>query len=249
MVIRITGASVRYGGVHALRDVDLVIGRGERVGLLGASGAGKSTLLGLLSGLLAPDTGSVEVFGNDLSHLGGRRLRQHRRQVGTITQHLDMALPLRVVHNINAGRLGSWSTMAALASLIWPSGRDEAAAVLSQVGLADRLLDRTDGLSGGERQRVAVARVLRQKPALVLADEPTSSVDPRLANEVMDLLCASGTNTDGETNTVVVSVHAPELARRHTSRIIGLSDGTVVFDRPPDEVSESEIAALYVADR
>jgi phosphonate transport system ATP-binding protein len=154
-----------------------------------------------------------------------------------------MALSLRVVHNVNAGLLGSWSTPRALWSLVSARHREEAIVALGAVGLADRLLDRTDSLSGGERQRVAVARLLIQRPELVLADEPTSSVDPRLADQVMELLCPTGAPW-----TSVVCMHDPELARRHADRLVGLRAGRIVFDAAPDQVSAQDLIDLYAGE-
>lgn len=226
----------------ALAGVHLHIDPYERVALVGASGAGKTTLLDVLSGRVSATSGSVDVLAHDIERLRGRGLRRHRSRIGLVTQDLDVPLALRVVHNVNAGRLGTWSTAGALLSLVRPSGRSEAVDVLEQVGLGSRLLSRTAELSGGERQRVAVARVLRQQPDLVLADEPTSSVDPRLADDVMGLLCGP---PDTAPWTTVVSVHDPALARRHATRLVGLERGLVVFDRPADQVSDEELSRLY----
>ena len=108
------------------------------------------------------------------------------------------------------------------------------------MGLDDRIDARTGDLSGGEQQRVAVARSLLQQPQLLLADEPTSSVDPELANQVMALIC------DRETPwATVVSVHDPDLALRHADRIVALANGSIVFDRPVGDVVESDISELY----
>jgi phosphonate transport system ATP-binding protein len=247
MVIDLDAVTVRYGDKTALDGVDLEVGPGERVALVGPSGAGKTTLLSVLWGTVEPTTGRAEVLGFDLeSRPGRRRLRAHRRRIGTISQQLDLALPLRVVHNVNAGQLGRWSTPAAVWSLVRPRGRHEVAEVLGRVGLEDRLSSPTGALSGGERQRVAVARVLHQGPELVLADEPTSSVDPRLSDQVMGLLCAPNGSAPW---TTVVSMHDPELARRHATRLVGLRAGRVVFDAGPDEVSAAALADLYRLER
>lgn len=240
-VAELSNVSVSFGSVTALVDVNLSIGVDERVILVGQSGSGKTTLLNLLSGLVTPSTGSVSVFGQRLDTLTGRALRRHRSLVGVVGQQLDLALPLRVVHNVNAGLLGRWSTAAAVASLIRPAGSDSVLEVLDKVGLADRYDARTADLSGGERQRVAVARILRQGPKLVLADEPTSSVDPRLADDVMSLL--SPPSSGGWTS--IVSVHDPQLGQRHGDRVVGLRAGRVMFDLPADQVDEGALAELY----
>ncbi len=247
------GVTVRHGEVDAHVGVDQTLATGERVALLGASGAGKSSLLDVAAGLVTPTSGSVEVLGDRPGELRGRALRAHRTRVGSVRQSLDLALPLRVIHNVNAGRLGTWSTSASLWSLIRPSGRAEALTALDAVGLADRLWSRTDELSGGERQRVAVARVLRQGAELVLADEPTSSVDPQLADLVMRALCGTSDGRTGEVAderldglpTVIAAVHDPALARRHFDRIVGLRGGQVSFDLAAPEVDDSLLDELY----
>ncbi len=246
MAVELGGVSVRHGTVVAVDEISSRIGVGERVALVGPSGAGKTTLLALTAGLVRPTGGEVAVFGTDLSTLTGRRLRRHRSRVGLVGQHLELALALRVVHNVNAGRLGRWSTLPALASLVRPAGREGVVGVLDAVGLGDRVDARTGDLSGGERQRVAVARVLRQRPDLLLADEPTSSVDPAFSDRVMGLLTSpDARGVDGQPRTVVVSAHDPQLARRHVDRMIGLRDGRVTFDRPAGEVTDDELTDLY----
>ncbi|MEM8924162.1 MAG: ATP-binding cassette domain-containing protein [Actinomycetota bacterium] len=252
-VVRIAGLTVRYGDATALDGLDLVVGAGERVALVGSSGAGKTTLLGALGGLVAPTEGRVEVLGTVVadtdaptSPVRGRARRRHQRRIGYVRQQLDLALPLAVIHNVNGGRLGQWSTARALGALVWPRNRDEVGAVLDQLGLADRIGERTEYLSGGQRQRVAVARALHQRPDLLLADEPTASVDPRLSDLVMDLLAAP--EPTRAPWTLIASLHEPDLARRHATRLIGLENGRVVLDARPDEVDDAELTRLY-ADR
>lgn len=240
--IRLSELTVSYGPIRSLDGVDLTVEAGERVALVGPSGAGKSSLLNVVAGLVDPTAGTVEVLGVQPDLLRGRALRRHRARVGLVGQQLQLALPLRVVHNVNAGALGRWSTARALWSLARPTGRADVAETLTAVGLEDRIDARTDELSGGERQRVAVARVLRHRPELILADEPTSSVDPALSDQVMALLSPP----DGaDRQTVVVSVHDPELARRHTDRTIGLREGRVLFDLPSETVDDDALAELY----
>ncbi len=240
MSASVRDVSVQYGDITALQDLTINVGPGERVALVGSSGAGKSTLLDVLAGLVQPTAGSVEVLGTDLAGLQGRRARAHRSKVGVVRQSLDIPLGLQVVHNVNAAMLGQWSTPAALWSLVRPAGLAQAEAALDQVGLGGRVRARTEDLSGGERQRVAVARVLRQQPQVVLADEPTSSVDPHLADDVFGLLCSPAAPW-----TAIVSAHDPDLARRHATRIIGLRNGCVAFDASPSDLTSSQLDDLY----
>lgn len=237
-VVSLRRVTVRHGVVAALREIDLEIGAGERVALVGPSGAGKTTLLSVLNGTVQPTDGSVRVLGHDPASAG----RASRRRVGTVHQALDLTGPLRVVHNVNAGHLASWSLLRALRSLLRPVAVDEAMAVLARVGIADRVHERTDNLSGGERQRVAIARVLVQNPDLVLADEPISSLDPARGREVVELLGALAREAD---RTLVMSLHAFDLARTSCDRVVGMRDGRIVFDERAVDVTDHVADSLY----
>ncbi|TWH72148.1 phosphonate transport system ATP-binding protein [Modestobacter roseus] len=213
--------------------------------LVGPSGAGKSTLLGLVNGSVLPTAGSLRVLGDDPSRLRGPALRRLRARVGTVHQHLELVGQLRVVHNVNAGRLADWSAARAAWSLVRPQGVPEVLDALSAVGLADRAYERTERLSGGQRQRVAVARLLVQRPELVLADEPASALDPVLADAVLGLL--AGLTEQG--GALVASLHDPALALRHCTRVVGLVDGRVVLDAPVADLDAGDLADFYAAPR
>jgi phosphonate transport system ATP-binding protein len=238
-VVALRGAGVRYGPRAALAGVDLQVRAGERVAMIGPSGAGKSTLLGLLNGTVTATDGDVEVLGTALRGIAPRRLRAVQARIGTVHQRLDLVGELRVVHNVNAGRLGTWGALPALASLVHPAGTRAVRDALERVGLADRLHDRTGDLSGGEQQRVAIARVLLQRPALLLADEPVASLDPARAGEVVDLLRSAVTGA------LVASLHDVSLALGRFGRVVGLRAGRVVFDGPPAELPPETLTALY----
>jgi len=241
-VVSLRDVRVLYGGHAALDKFDLDVFAGERVALVGPSGAGKTTVLRLCTGSIAASAGTVSVLGRDLAGANATELRDVRRKVGTVHQQLHLVGPLRVVHNVNAGRLGSWSRFRALLSLIRPVGLAEARDALAGVGIAGKLLERTDRLSGGEQQRVALARVLVQKPELILADEPVSSLDPVRTEEVMDLLAQV---VAGRSRTLLVSLHDFSLARRRFDRIVGIRDGRVAFDLPAAEVTDEVGDDLY----
>lgn len=230
----------RFASHDAVAGVDLTINSGERVAVLGASGAGKSTLLSLLNGSLPATSGHVEVFGTPLAGLAPARLRALQRRIGTISQRLDLVDQVRVLHNINAGRLGRWNSVRALAALVWPRADTAAIKALDQVGLAWAVHERTERLSGGERQRVAIARLLLQEPELVIADEPVSSLDPARAAAILDLLCAPARPV-----TLVVSLHQPELARHLCTRAVGLQAGRLVFDLPTERLDDRVLDDLY----
>ena len=242
--VRLVAAGRRFGDREALQGVDLVVTAGERVAVLGASGAGKSTLLALLNASLRPTSGEVEVLGQQPGALPARRLRLLQRRIGTVGQQLDLINQVRVVHNVNAGRLARWSTPRALLSLVSPRSVDVVEAALARVGMGWALYERTERLSGGERQRVAVARLLVQDAELVLADEPVSSLDPTLAAQILELLAAP-TTASGALVTLIVSLHQPQLAVRHCTRAVGLRQGRLVFDVPVSELRAELLDELY----
>ncbi|GIV80136.1 MAG: phosphonates import ATP-binding protein PhnC 1 [Litorilinea sp.] len=234
--------TVRFGSLAALEQVNLTIQRGERVALIGPSGAGKSTLLSLLNGTQRPTQGEVRVLGRPLARLSPRERRAIQRRIGTVYQQFHLVENLRVIHNVNAGRLGSWPLWKSLISLAWPLGVDQAAAALAQVGIPEKLFARTSDLSGGQQQRVALARVLVQNPDAILADEPISNLDPERGREIMDLLVHISETTG---KTLVVSLHAIEFTQSHFHRIVGLRQGRVQFDCPAGAVDGTLLAGLY----
>ena len=237
---------MRYGTTTALAGVALTVDAGERVAVLGPSGAGKSTLLAVANGSVTATAGRVEVLGTDPSGLHGRALRQLRARVGTVHQHLELVGQLRVVHNVNAGRLAEWPWWRSAWSLARSQGLPEALEALTRVDLADRAFERTDRLSGGQRQRVAVARLLVQRPELVLADEPASALDPALADRTLGLLAEVATTAGGA---LVASLHDPALALRHCTRVVGLVEGRVVLDAPTARLTAADLADFYGAPR
>jgi phosphonate transport system ATP-binding protein len=244
-VVRLRAAGRRFGAHQAVTDIDLTIHPGERVAIVGASGAGKSTLLSMLNGSLPATSGTVEVLGADLAELSPSRLRAVQRRIGAVSQRLDLVDQVRVLHNVNAGRLGRWSSARALAALAWPRTDPVAAAALEHVGLAWAIHERTERLSGGERQRVAIARLLVQQPDLVLADEPVSSLDPVRAAVILDLLSLQPHSVPWRPVTLLVSLHQPELARRHCTRVVGLRGGRLAFDVPADHLDQRALDDLY----
>ncbi|KAB8320097.1 phosphonate ABC transporter ATP-binding protein [Tolypothrix campylonemoides VB511288] len=241
-IFELKNVTKQFGTFQSLIDINLQIYPGERVALVGSSGAGKSTLISLLNGTLQPTQGEVWVLDRNLARLRPKSLRQIQRQIGTIYQQFHLVDNLRVIHNVNAGHLGRWSFFKAAASLIYPLEVETAFKALTQVGIPEKLYERTDRLSGGQQQRVAIARVLVQNPAAILADEPISSLDPERCREVMNLLRLLSDNTG---KTLVASLHAIEYARSHFQRIIGLRQGRVLFDAPVEEVSAGMVEELY----
>jgi ABC-type lipoprotein export system ATPase subunit len=206
--------------VVALRGVNLTIGQGERVALLGKSGSGKSTLLNLLGGLDHPTSGQLRVGGHDLDKLSRRELARFRsRTVGMIFQSFHLIPSRTAIENVELPMIFAGRA---------PRDRREAATeALQSVGLEARLHHHPNQLSGGENQRVAVARALVNRPEIVLADEPTGNLDTTTAQEVMALILGHIQRHDA---TLVIVTHDEELARTCTDRIIRLRDGQVISD-------------------
>ena len=244
-VFELKNVSKQFGKFQSLVDINLQIHAGDRVALVGSSGAGKSTLISLLNGTLLPSRGEVLVLGHNLARLRPQSRRQTQRQIGTIYQQFHLVDNLQVIHNVNAGHLGHWSLLKAAVSLIWPLEIKTAAQALAQVGIPEKLYDRTDQLSGGQQQRVAIARILVQNPTAILADEPISSLDPERSREIMDLLRHLSQETG---KTLVTSLHALEFARSHYQRLIGLRQGRVLFDTSSTTLSPAMVKALYNTD-
>jgi len=200
-VISLRDVSVRYGATLALQGIDLELGRGERVALAGPSGAGKTTLLGLLNGTLAPATGTVEVLGQNLPHLRSRQLRQVQARVGTVPQQFDLVGPLRVVHNVNAGRLAAWSLAKAAWSLVSPRERvvvvEDAGELRPRHPHVISLEARPPNIEGaGEVSlRTLVRQALRMRPDRLVVGEVRGA-------EVVDLLAAMNTGHEGGCSTV-----------------------------------------------
>ncbi len=241
-IFELKNVTKQFGSFSALTNINLQIKAGDRVALVGSSGAGKSTIISLLNGTILPTQGEVWVLGRNLAQLRPKLLRQVQRQIGTIYQQFHLVDNLRVIHNVNAGQLGRWSFPKATLSLIHPLEVDKAAKALAQVGILEKLYERTDRLSGGQQQRVAIARVLVQNPKAILADEPISSLDPERSREIMDILRQLSQNTG---KTLVTSIHTIEFARSHYQRIIGLRQGQILFDIASEALTDTMIEELY----
>ena len=229
-------------GELALDGMGLEIRPGECVAFIGPSGAGKTTLFRVLNCTLKPTNGEYQIAGRDAGRLRGRALRETRRKIGTVYQHHNLMGRLRVVHNVLAGRLGGWGAARALGSLIYPTDLRTAGDALERVGIPEKLFSRTDELSGGERQRVAIARVLVQDPAAILADEPVSSVDPSLAEGIVKLLVRL---SEEGNKTLAMNLHDVELALANFPRVIGIHLGRILFDQRPEAISPDDLKRLY----
>ncbi|MBI3779806.1 MAG: phosphonate ABC transporter ATP-binding protein [candidate division NC10 bacterium] len=230
------------GRTIAVNELDLKVRRGEKLAMIGQSGAGKTTLFRMLNLTIPPTSGTLLFDRLDIGRLAGRRLREVRRRIGTVYQQHNLVPRLQVVHNVLSGKLGAWPLWRAVRSLIRPAEAELAYEALSQVGIPEKLYDRTETLSGGQQQRVAIARTLVQNPEVILADEPVSSVDPALAAGIVKLLIEL---SETYRKTLIMNLHSVDLALAHFPRVIGLRDGKISFDLPAAEVTDDHLATLY----
>jgi putative ABC transport system ATP-binding protein len=215
-VVRLDGVRKEYGGTTALDGVSLRIRAGEAVAVMGPSGCGKSTLLNMVSGLDRPTDGTVVVHGEDVGRLSEKGLALYRRRrIGMIFQFFNLVDDLTALDNV--------ALAAQLTGSPARQARRRALELFEELGIADRRNAYPAVLSGGERQRVAVARALMNRPALLLADEPTGALDSRAGEQVMDLLL--DLNQIGQT--LIMVTHDEHLARRCASRLVLLADGRV----------------------
>jgi phosphonate transport system ATP-binding protein len=226
----------------ALHELDLVVGQGEQLALIGPSGAGKTTLLSTLACAHQPSAGALAVFGLDPWALPQKARHALRARLFLAPQTPPLPPRQRVVTAVLAARLPRWSLAQALVSLFKPRDPDAAFDALARFGLGDKLYARVDRLSGGERQRCSLARLLLSNAEAFLVDEPISALDPALARITLATLQQEAAARNA---TLVCSLHQVEMARAHFKRIVGLREGRIVFDLPRERVTDGMIAALY----
>ena len=226
----------------ALNNVNLHIKKGEHIVVIGSSGSGKSTLLKCINRLIEPSAGSVKINEEDIIGCDIRKAEKIRARIGMIFQNFNLLERETVYRNVLNGRLSYLSSFRTIAGRFSKEDIDIVKENIKRVGLEELANERVNNLSGGQKQRVAIARALSQRPEIILADEPVSSLDPKLMKEIMDLL----KNICMEMNiTLVTSLHFLEFAKRYATRIIGMREGKIVFDGTVDDLTEKDIVDIY----
>jgi len=218
----------------ALDDVSFTISEGEFVILLGPSGAGKSTMLRVLNGLTEPTSGAVRV--------GDEEVQGNRSDVGMVFQEHYLIESKTAFGNALTGALSRNGLMRSILGMQGDADKRTALESLQTVGLLDEAGQRAESMSGGQKQRVGIARALVQEPALVLADEPVASLDPKAARDVMRYLKKAATEKD---LTTVTSLHQVNIAREFGDRFLGIRDGEVIFDGDADDLTMEEMDRIY----
>lgn len=233
----------RYGkNEPVLTGLNLTVEGSSVVSIVGASGAGKSTLLRCINRLVEPTSGQILLNGVDMAKVSGAELRQARRNIGMVFQGFNLIDRLTVMENVLSGRLGYVSLYRAITRKFPQSDIERAFQLMERVGIAHYANKRADQLSGGERQRVAVVRALMQEPQILLADEPTASLDPKTSQQIMSLLrsLASEMNLP-----VLINIHNVTQARMYTDRIVGMRHGQMIFDGGPKDFNQDALDAIY----
>ena len=232
---------VYLNGFKALSDVNLTIQDGEFVSIIGLSGAGKSTLIRCINRMHDISGGEILIDGVDISSLKGKKLRSARKDIGMIFQSFNLVKRSTVFKNVLAGRVGYHNTFETLFNIYSKDEKMLALRSLDKLGILDKAYVRADQLSGGQQQRVALARALTQDPKLILADEPVASLDPVTTISVMD----DFTRINKLGITIIANMHHVDLAKRYSTRIIGVKAGQVVFDGKPEEVTDEVTMKIY----
>ncbi|MFI5316674.1 MAG: cell division ATP-binding protein FtsE [Myxococcota bacterium] len=231
-MIQMYHVDLRYaGGTYGLRDMSLVLERGDFVFLTGASGAGKTSLLRLLFGAEKPSAGQILVAGRNITRLSAAQIPQLRREIGVIFQDFKLLSERSVFENVAIALEIAGVSRGEIRTRVW--------SMLKRLGLGHRIDHKPRMLSGGEQQRVAIARALVNDPPLLLADEPTGNLDPALALDIMDIIA----DAHARGTTVVVATHDPALLERYRHRRVVLDGGRLVSARSPDEFA-SELRHL-----
>ena len=216
-----------FGPLHVLRDVDLTVDRGEVVVVIGPSGSGKSTLCRVINRLEPIDSGTIRFDGREVP-AEGRELARLRSEVGMVFQAFNLFAHKTVLDNVTLGPIRVRKEKSEVA-------RERAMTLLERVGIADQARKFPAQLSGGQQQRAAIARALAMQPKAMLFDEPTSSLDPEMVGEVLDVMTALA----GDGMTMIVVTHEMGFARHAANRVVFMAEGQLVEQAPPAEFFDS----------
>ncbi len=230
-MLRLENVHKHFGRLHVLRGVDLELGRGEVVCVIGPSGSGKSTLLRCINLLEPPEEGRIFLEGREITHAARREQQEDvdfvRQRVGIVFQQFNLFPHKSALSNVGLAQ-------TKVLGRSYDEARAKAEMLLIRVGLADKLNEYPDRLSGGQQQRVAIARALAMDPHVMLFDEVTSALDPELIKEVLDVM----RELAAEGMTMIVVTHEMGFARDVASRVVFMDEGVIVEQGAPADVLE-----------
>ncbi|BBB90265.1 MAG TPA: phosphonate ABC transporter ATP-binding protein [Methylomusa anaerophila] len=240
-MIRMHSVNKSFGRELVLKSVSCHIERYTPTVLLGPSGAGKSTLLRCINGLVDIDSGQIIVDNIPLPR-HPKKLRKFRKSIGMIFQQFNLIKNISVLENVLCGRLAYTPVLSSLLTKFTNPDYEIACYYLAKVGLYDKRYQKAGQLSGGQQQRIAIARALVQQPKILLADEPVASLDPKTATAILDLLTKIH---EEEKITLVLTLHAVDLAIKYARKIIGINRGQIIAQYDTDKVNAAEIYSVY----
>jgi phosphonate transport system ATP-binding protein len=242
--LEVKDLTIRYSrsGPDILKGVSFNVEKDDFFAIIGPSGAGKSTLIRCINRLVEPNSGEVILNGKNITRMGNRDLRGARRSMGMIFQEFNLVERMSVMDNVLSGRLGYVGTLRSFFRWYPKSDIQRALELLEKVGLGEFVDKRADELSGGQRQRVGIARAIIQHPQLLLVDEPTSSLDPKIARDVMEMIKALSREAGVP---VLCNIHDVQLALDFSNKVIGLQDGVKKFEGPTGTVDQSTLEEIY----
>jgi phosphonate transport system ATP-binding protein len=231
-----------HTGDLAVNGVDLKVEKGQVMALIGPSGAGKSTLIRCVNRLEKATSGEIWLNGENIVKMRSGKLRRARRNMGMIFQEYALVERLTVMENVLSGRLGYVGFWRSFLRKFPQSDINAAFGLLEKVGLDTMVNKRADELSGGQRQRVGIARALIQKPDILLVDEPTASLDPKTSRQIMRLITEL---CEENQLAAIINIHDVALAQMYAERIVGLREGSIVYDGPPDDLKPDVLTEIY----
>ena len=235
-------ASYSSSGPEILKGISFDVAENDFLAIIGPSGAGKSTLIRCINRLVEPTSGQIYFRGQEVTKLTLRELRKVRRGIGMIFQEFNLIDRMSVMDNLLSGRLGFTGNIRTLFKAFKRKDIDNALKLLERVGLSDQVDKRADELSGGQRQRVGIARALMQDPKLLLLDEPTSSLDPKISREIMNLVKEMAFELKVP---CLCNIHDVQLAMDFCNKIIGIQEGTKMFEVTPDSLNKEKLQEIY----
>mgnify|MGYP006148950949 FL=1 len=243
-ILKVENLNLTYqkGGPQVLFDISFSVSKNDFYAIIGPSGAGKSSLIRCINKLADANSGNVLFKGENIISLSGKKLRSVRRKIGMIFQEFNLIDRMSVIDNVLTGRLGYMNTFTSLFRMFDKKDIARAITLISKVGLEDFASKRVDQFSGGQRQRVGIARALMQEPEIMLVDEPTSSLDPKIAIEMMELIKGIA---DELKIPILCNIHNIDLAKKFANKILGLQDGKKKFDDTTDKLTHEVLQDLY----
>ncbi len=226
-MIKLTNVHKKFGDLEVLKGIDLEVGKGEVVTVLGASGSGKTTMLRCINFLERADEGSLEIDGNviDMKTAGKKDILNVRRQAAMVFQHYNLFANKTVLENVTQG-------LVTVQKMPSAEARQKGEFYLEKVGLADKRNSYPIQLSGGQQQRVGIARALALNPKVILMDEPTSALDPELVGEVLSVI----RKVAEEKRTMIVVTHEMAFAREVSDKVVFMDSGVIVETGRPEDI-------------